>query len=92
MTALAFVGAVVVALGLVLWAGNRMLRDNDGPSAGGGNAFGGFEVFDPGQARGREELDSKRHEAQQLPTPGDDDHPVRVDLSAGTFQVKKPKP
>ena len=87
--------AVAVGLGLMLlavWAGHNSLR-NAGPSSGMGNALGGgLDVFDPGQGRMKEELDSKEHTREQLPSPEDDERPVRVDLRAGTIHIRKPPP
>ena len=40
----------------------------------------------------KDELDSKEHTREQLPSPEDDDRPVRVDLRAGTIHIRKPPP
>ncbi len=82
--------AGAVLLVLAVWAGHRSLA-HPGPASSGGNALGGFEVFDPARARGREDLDSKEHEGEALPD-SDDDAPVRVDLRGGTVRVRRPSP
>jgi hypothetical protein len=92
VTALALVAGVVVGLGVVVFAGTRMLRNHDGTSSGVGNAFGaGFDVFDPGASRSRADLEEK-HELQLQADPGDGERPVRVDLHGGTVHIKRPKP
>jgi hypothetical protein len=87
------VAAVLVLGGLAVWFGNHGLR-NPGPSSSGvGNALGGFDVFDPGQGRMKEDLDSKETEGEMFAAPdADDDRPVRVDLRAGTVHIRKPQP
>ncbi len=87
--------AVALGLGLMvlaIWAGHHGLRNSGPTSAGVGNAFGGFDVFDPGQGRMKEELDSKEHTREQLPSPEDDDRPVRVDLHTGKIHIRKAPP
>ena len=82
---------VVVALALcvlAIWFGHHGLR-NPGPSSG-GNALGGFDVFDPARARMKEDLDSKETEGSVFPSPGDDERPVRVDLQGGKVHIRKP--
>ena len=80
---------VVVLSGFAIWFGNHNLR-NPGPTSSGGNAFGGFEVFDPGQGRMREELDSKETEGSQFPVDDGDERAVRVDLHTNTVRIRKP--
>jgi hypothetical protein len=82
---------VVVLSGLAIWFGNTSLR-NPGPSSS-GNAFGGFDVFDPGQGRMKEELDSKETEGEMFAAPEDDeDRPVRVDLRTNKIHIRKSPP
>ena len=85
------VGGLVLLL-LALWVGHRSLGAG-GPSSAGGNALaGGFEVFDPGQGRMREELDSKETEGEMFAAPDDDDRPVRVDLRTNKIHIRKTPP
>ena len=85
------VAAVLVLGGLAVWFGNHSLRSG-GPTSSGGNALGGFDVFDPGQGRGQEDLDSKETEGAVFPAPTDDERPVRVDLRTGKVHIRKPLP
>ena len=53
-------------------------------------ALGNFiDVFDPARARADRDLDSKEHQGEVLPSPDDDDLPVRVDLESGRAPVKR---
>ncbi|GAA5152651.1 hypothetical protein GCM10023340_33310 [Nocardioides marinquilinus] len=88
---LTVVGGLLL-VGLAIWVGNHSLRSG-GPSAGTGNALGGgFEVFDPARARGREDLESKENEGEALPSPEPGSQPMRVDLGSGTVHVRRPAP
>lgn len=91
MVVLFSVLGVVLLTALAIWFGNHSLR-NPGPTSSGGNAFGGFEVFDPGQGRMREELDSKETEGEMFAAPDEEDRPVRVDLHTGRVHIRKPQP
>jgi hypothetical protein len=85
--------AVLVSAGLAIWFGNHSLRSQDGSSSAGvGNAFGGFDVFDPGQGRMKDELDSKETEGEMFAAPEEDDRPIRVDLRSNTIHIRKPQP
>ena len=92
MVVLITVVAVLVSVGLAVWLGHRSLGASGSSSAGAGNAFGGFDVFDPGQGRMRDELDSKETEGEVFPAPDDDERPVRVDLRTGKIHIRKPPP
>lgn len=89
------VAVLLVGLATVVWSGNRMLR-NPTPGAGTlGNAFGGFDVFDPGQGRRREELDRHEQQGPVTPTPDDDDDaPLRItrnpDGSPRQVRIRRP--
>lgn len=87
---LAIVGGLALVV-LAVWFGHRSLG-SAGPTTSGGNALGGFDVFDPGRARAQDDLDSKEHEGEALPAPNDEDLPVRVDLGSGTVRIRKPSP
>ena len=91
MVTLFTVLGLVALIGVAVWFGNHSLR-NHGPTSSGGNAFGGFEVFDPGQGRMREELDSKETEGEMFAAPDDDDRPVRVDLHTNKIHIRKTPP
>lgn len=83
-------GAVVlVALALVAWFGQRMLRSGQG-GAGMADAFGSFiDVFDPARAQADRDLKSQKHQGTVIPSPDDDD-PMVVDLKSGTATVRRP--
>lgn len=68
------VAVPLVAL-LVVWISHRTLIGAAGKGSGGGNAFGGFDVFDPGRARGNEEIKDHDERTVLAPTPSDDDRP-----------------
>ncbi len=88
---LSVAGGLLLAV-LALWLGHRSLASG-GASGGVGNALSaGFEAFDPGRARAQEDLDSKDHEGEALPTPNPEDVPVRVDLKTGKAHIRKVPP
>jgi len=86
-----FGAAGLLVLGLVLWAGHRMLLERrSGASSAAGGALGNFiDVFEPARARADRDLDSKEHQGEVLPSPDDADLPVRVDLDSGTARVRR---
>jgi len=94
MTVWVFGAAALVVGALVLWSGHRMLRNGGAPSSGASDALGSFiDVFDPARARADRDLDSREHQGEIIPSPDDDDRPVRVDLSTGRAHVRpRPKP
>jgi len=83
--------AGLLVLGLVLWAGHRMVTERrTGASSASGGALGNFiDVFDPARARTDRDLDSKEHQGEILPAPDADDLPVTVDLESGTARIKR---
>ncbi|WP_459981720.1 hypothetical protein [Nocardioides sp. AN3] len=90
MTLVVFALAGVLMLGLVVLAGTSMLRHHDGRSSATAGALGNFiDVFDPARARADRDLDSREHQGEVIPSPGDDDRPVRVDLARGTVRVRR---
>jgi hypothetical protein len=93
MTVLAIAGGAVVVLGLIMWAGHRMVtEERSGSSSGGGGALGGFtDIFDPARSRAEHDLDSKEHQGELMPAPLDLDLPVKIDLDSGTAKVKRPQ-
>lgn len=90
MEALVTVLVVVVGLVLAVWAGSRMLRGG-GPTSS-GNAFGGFDVFDPGRERAEHDLESQKHQAVVTPDADGDDRPMRLDTSTNSVQIRPPSP
>jgi hypothetical protein len=91
VVALIAVAAVLVLTAGAIWLGHHGLSSNDGPSSAGvGNAFGGFDVFDPARARMQEDLDSKETEGSQFPADDGDERPVRVDLHTNKVHIRKP--
>jgi hypothetical protein len=91
VTALVFGGALLLVLALVAWAGHRMLTgQRDGTSSATADALGNFiDVFDPARARADQDLQSKEHQGDVLPSPDDNDLPVHVDLDRGTARIRK---
>ncbi|MEO9324918.1 hypothetical protein ABFT23_15595 [Nocardioides sp. C4-1] len=92
MVVLYTVAGLVVLTALAVWFGNHSLRNQQGGTSSGGNALGGFDVFDPGRARMQEDLDSKETEGEMFAAPDDDEQKVRVDLKAGTIRIRKDVP
>ncbi len=91
MTALVFGAVALLVLGLVLRAGHRMVSERrSGTTTATAGALGNFiDVFDPARARAERDLDSREHQGEALPSPDDDDLPVRVDLESGTARIRK---
>ncbi|WP_139230051.1 hypothetical protein [Nocardioides terrae] len=96
MTLVVFAGIAllgVVALGLIVVVGTRMVRNPDESSGSMADAFGSFiDVFDPARARADRDLDSKEHQGEAAPSPDDDDRPVTVDLRSGTARIRRTPP
>ena len=90
MVVLITVAAVLLLGGLAVWFGNHSLK-SPGPSSG-GNALGGLDVFDPGRARMKEDLDSKETEGETFAAPDEHDRPVRVDLQTGKVHIRRSQP
>lgn len=83
--------AALALFGLVVWAGTRMVAHPD-PSAGSvGDAFGaGLAIFDPGKARADDDLASRRHQSEIVPTPDEEDLPVwKVDLRRNQVRIPR---
>ena len=90
VTLAVFAVAGLVLLGLVVVAGNRMVRKAGEGGSFMGDALGNFiDVFDPARARADCDLDSKEHEGDAAPSPDDDDRPVVVDLLRGTARIRR---
>jgi hypothetical protein len=84
------IGAVLL-LALVVIAGTRMVAHPD-PAAGSvGDAFGaGLAIFDPGKARADDDLASRKHQSEVVPTPDEDDQPAwRVDLHRNRVRIPR---
>ena len=87
-----FGAAGLLLMLLVIWAGQRMLRNPTSGSAG-MDGFGGLtEVFDPGRARADQDLKSKDHESEVVPSADGDDHPIQIDHKAMQVRIRRPKP
>jgi hypothetical protein len=94
MEALAFVVAGALVLGLLAWAGHRMLT-GERPAGGSGasDALGSFiDVFDPARARADRDLQSKEHQGEVAPSPDDEDLPVSIDPVRMTARVRRSAP
>ena len=92
MTGIVFGFAGLVVLGLVVWAGHRMLTERrSGVSSGAGGALGNFiDVFDPGQARADRYLKQKQNQGQVVPSPDDEDPPMTIDAAPMRVTIRKP--
>ena len=92
MEGLAFAVAGVVVLGLLAWAGHRMLVGERPPGTGGASdALGSFiDVFDPARARADRDLQSKAHQGEVVPSPDDEDLPVVIDPVRMRAMVRRP--
>lgn len=88
-----FGAAALLVLGLVAWAGHRMLSaERDEGTASMADGLGNFiDVFDPARARADRDLQSQKHSGTVTRTP-DDDPPISVDLDAGRAVVRRPPP
>lgn len=90
MTGIVLGLAGVLLLGLVVWAGHRMVTGARDATAGAADALGNFiDVFDPARSRADQDLKSKEHQGDVLPSPDDNDLPVRVDLDNGTARIRR---
>ena len=80
MTVLWVLGAAgLLVVGLVAWAGHRMLTAPGARSSGASDALGSFiDVFDPARARADRDLESQKNMGEVLPSPDDEDHPVWI--------------
>lgn len=86
------IAAGIVALGAVVWLGNRSLKAGGATaSAGGGDMFGAAAgIFDPGTARAMDEIKQFENTAAPLPLPDPDDRASAIDLDAGTAKITRP--
>ena len=90
MTVAVFLGAGMLLLALVVFAGNRVLRSDSPVSSGMADGLGSFiDVFDPARARADRDLKSHENQGAVTPNPDDDDRPVRVDLDRGVAKVRR---
>lgn len=80
----------VIGLCVAVWAGGHVLR-GAGPTSS-SNAFGGFDVFDPGLERSKRELQAQTHQTVVTPSPDDHDQPVSVNLRTNTARIRPPRP
>ncbi|WGL52796.1 hypothetical protein P5P86_03000 [Nocardioides sp. BP30] len=91
MIVVVLVVAGLIAFGLIVRAGTRMVQHPDGSGGGVAHALGPLvEIFDPARARADQELESRRHQGSVSPTPEGDEPPVRVDLKRGTVRIRRP--
>lgn len=84
--------AAVVLIGVAIWLGNRTLASTDKASAAMMDGIGGvFDVFDPSQARAKEDLKAQKTMPVPSPSPEDGELPVTVDLRGGTAKIRRPR-
>jgi len=88
-----FVIAGALVLGLLAWAGHRMLTADRPPGSGGASdALGNFiDVFDPARARADRDLESREHQGEVVPSPDDEDPPVTIDTVRMRATVRRPR-
>lgn len=92
-SALVFAGAGVLVLGLIVWAGHRMLTTGGQAGGGASDALGNFiDVFDPARSRADQDLKSKEHQGEVAPVPDDDDRPMVIDPVRMRVTVRRPTP
>jgi hypothetical protein len=90
--ALVFVVAGALVLGLLAWAGHRMLTTDRPGGGGASDALGNFiDVFDPARARADRDLQSKDHQGEVAPSPDDEDPPVSIDPVRMRATVRRPR-
>lgn len=90
MTIAVFAIAGLVVLALVVLAGHRILRSDNGVGGGFADGLGSFiDVFDPARARADRDLKSHDNQGAVIPNPDEDDRPVEVDLVKGTARIRK---
>ncbi len=79
MEVVPWIVAVIVVGGLVFWASHRMLLGSREGSTSISDGLGTFiDVFDPARARADEDLKSRQNQGPVMPTPDDEDDPVRL--------------
>ncbi|MEZ0578852.1 hypothetical protein [Nocardioides sp. MH1] len=84
------VGGVLLLL-LVIWSGQQMLRNPSSGSAG-MDGLGGFaDVFDPGRARADQDLKSKDHESEVMPSAEGKDRPAEIDHVTMKATIRMPR-
>lgn len=94
MTVVLVVAAVLAGIavaGLVVFVGTRMVRSSEGGARGGfADGLGmALDVFDPAHGRARQELEDQKHQGAIIPSPGEDDAPMRVDLTSGRVTIRR---
>lgn len=77
-TVLIIVGAGVAGFLGILWLSHRTLVNAPPGGGSSSNAFGGMDVFDPGQARAKDDLREHDTKTVVAPTHDDEDDPVRL--------------
>jgi hypothetical protein len=86
-----FGAAGVLVLLLVVWAGHRMLRNPTGTGGGVADGMGVFiDAFDPGRARADQDLKSKDHEAEVMPSADGDDKRSEIDHLTMRARIRRP--
>lgn len=95
MLTVALVLAAVLLAGLgfawVVWMGTRMVAHPDPAATSVGDAFGaGLAIFDPGKARADDDLASRKHQSEVIPTPDEEDRPAwTVDLRRNQVRIPR---
>jgi len=87
--------AVLVVTVLVFVVSHHTLRTGASQGSGMADAFGSFiDVFDPARSRADQDLKSFENQGEVLPSPDDDDRPMRVIDRPGRPQVviRRPAP
>jgi hypothetical protein len=87
--------AVLVVTVLVFVVSHHTLRSAGSQGAGMADAFGNFvDVFDPARSRADQDLKSFENQGEVLPSPDDDDRPMRIVDKPGRPQVviRRPAP
>ncbi len=95
MGAAVCVAAFVLVFTLVVLAAHRTLTRSGNATSGMSDALGNFiDVFDPARARADRDLKSRQNQGPLIPSPDDDDRPMKVIYSGGQriVRIRRPPP
>ncbi|MGD9959843.1 hypothetical protein [Nocardioides sp.] len=87
--------AFVVLFLVVVAVAHHTLTKSGNASSGMGDALGNFiDVFDPARARADRDLKSHQNQGPVIPSPDDDDVPIRVIDAGGRriVRIRRPPP
>ena len=91
----AFAAVFVLLFVLVVMSAHRTLTRSGNATSGMSDALGSFiDVFDPARARAERDLKSKQNQGPIIPSPDDEDRPIKVIDSGGrrVVEIRRPAP